>query len=337
MSWEAAEWAQGQTTGSPYYKGVLLVIATAARDKPIKEGIGRAHQCHLSHATIAKRAECSTDVSQDALDELERRGLLIRKRRYEGGRRTSNALFLNLGGEPLEDFATRVGMNYGWKPKPTKEERKSGKQPQVAVRPLANQSSAGKVEPSLTGCERLPKRLSAGDHSIEPGDSTGERRKHTLLRSKSILPEGWTPTKLMVAWVHQNYTPVKQSASLDDIVARSAKVFFKRKGGTPRTETEWMWAWEHWWHIEDKVVLKIDTSATQGIPPQTRRVALTWWLKDGRWPVLRMGPEPTSRAEAEARIADLDRVISEQEAIDSFRSSVPCEPSPADQGVAPCA
>ena len=101
MSWEAAEWAQNQKTGSPYYKAVLLVVANAARDKAIKDGSGRAYQCHLSHATISERAECSPDVSQDALDELERKGLLVRKLRYENGRRTANAIFLNLGGEHL--------------------------------------------------------------------------------------------------------------------------------------------------------------------------------------------------------------------------------------------
>jgi hypothetical protein len=238
MSWEAAEWAQGQTTGSPYYKVVLLVVANAARDKPINQGRGRAYQFHLSHATIAKRAECSTDVSQDALDELERRGMLIRKRRYEGGRRTSNAIFLNLDGELLEDFAARVGMNDGWKPKPRREQRKSGKEAQVVVRPLANRLTAGKVEPPLTGGERLPKRLSAGDHCIEPGDSTGERGKLPLSTSKSALPESWRPSDQMVAWVHLHYRSVKQSASLDDIIARSAKVFLNRKGGTARTDAD---------------------------------------------------------------------------------------------------
>lgn len=71
MSWQAAEWAKRQSTGSSGRKLLLLTLASYAD----KEGI-----CWPSQATLARDSEQSVDTVQRQLSALQKLTLIKRER-----------------------------------------------------------------------------------------------------------------------------------------------------------------------------------------------------------------------------------------------------------------
>ena len=159
MSWQAAKWAEARSC-SRSAKLVLLILANASSKKPVEgvEGI-EAFQCNLSHQTLARRAGVSVDTTQRAVGELEDRGLVARRLRYDAnGRRTSSVTFLNTEGEPADQFRDRLGC-------PECAGAEGATKPQAAA----------KVGSSLGRKEAATKPQRAPHHYVEMGAEPGER------------------------------------------------------------------------------------------------------------------------------------------------------------------
>jgi hypothetical protein len=116
----ARNWVKDCRVGSRAAKGVLMVLADAAKEKVIDGGTGTAHQCFMEQATVAERAEYSVPSVQRALDLLSDKGLVLRKFRHDKrtGYRISSEFFLNTNNEPIHAFAARCCVE--WKPSPAK-------------------------------------------------------------------------------------------------------------------------------------------------------------------------------------------------------------------------
>lgn len=111
MSVAARNWADRCTTGSKTAKAVLVVLANAAKDKLIVGGRGTAHQCWLSQATIAQRAECSVPSVQRALRTLNLKGFVLSRFGSDRrGYRTFSEFYLNVNVEPIDCFAERCSI-----------------------------------------------------------------------------------------------------------------------------------------------------------------------------------------------------------------------------------
>ena len=157
----------------------------------------------------------------------------------------------------------------------------------------------------------------------------------SLVDCKTRLRDGWAPTGQMVAWVRLHYRPTKKGSSLDDIIARSARRFFKIKGGTARTEQEWADEWELWWDGEDRVCQRTEPPAPQGIRRLTLITALEMFIAKGiRWDT-NLGPAPANRAQAQVWLADLKK--QEEEFVTEFRSSPPPHSTTEPRTTASCA
>jgi hypothetical protein len=119
MSVVARNWANNCRRVGRKGKSVLLVLADAAKEKPIEGGTGSAHQCTLSQDTIAERGEWSIASVQRALRLLNLKGLVLSKFGSDGrGYRTFSHFYLNINGEPPEGFAERCGIK--WRATPPK-------------------------------------------------------------------------------------------------------------------------------------------------------------------------------------------------------------------------
>jgi hypothetical protein len=89
VSSQASYWARDQRTGSSPCKCVLLVLA---------EQVDQKRTCFIAIATIAKRAELGRTTVIKALRDLERLGLIARRRRHSAfGQRTSDEIELLFG------------------------------------------------------------------------------------------------------------------------------------------------------------------------------------------------------------------------------------------------
>jgi hypothetical protein len=116
------------------------------------------------------------------------------------------------------------------------------------------------------------------------------------------------------------------------------------------TPEEWFTKWRRWCIREKRFVKRlVPTSlanegdgAAEGVAAdrdwrlrvRIQIKALEWWLSDEHPWDAQLGPAPKSKAEAQARIAELEATIS-----DDFRASPPSPPVPSpstDQGVASC-
>lgn len=117
MSVIARNWVKTHCQGSGRAaKAVLMVLADAAKEKPIERGTGTAHQCCLKQSTVADDAEYSVPTVQRALDVLNDTGRVLRKFRHDKdtGYRSACDFFLNTNNEPIHAFAGRCGID--WKP-----------------------------------------------------------------------------------------------------------------------------------------------------------------------------------------------------------------------------
>lgn len=92
MSIQAMAWAMEQTAGGTIGKALLLVLANYADE---------AGSCFPGQQRLAEQLECTERSVREWLVKLERLGLIRREeRRRPGGYRTSDRIFLSLGGLP---------------------------------------------------------------------------------------------------------------------------------------------------------------------------------------------------------------------------------------------
>ncbi len=162
MSLVASRWAMAQRAGSGPAKAVLLVLADAADD---------AGETWIAHETISERSELSLRCVLTQMGELERSGLLSRRRRHDArGRRSSDLVTLTIADLPAPD-AVREG-----------DQTAGG-----AVREVPTRTSGG----SYTHEARFLHARGAQEPITEPITEPEGARKTSRRKPETALPDAF--------------------------------------------------------------------------------------------------------------------------------------------------
>jgi hypothetical protein len=253
VSYQASHWARDQRTGSSPCKCVLLVLA---------EQVGPKRTCILAVATIAQRAELGRTTVIKALGELERSGLIARRRRTTPfGHRTSDEIELLF--DPVGPSA---------EPETPAQSSAPGPMPAAKVHPVMPLGSPAAHE------KVIEKRKSA---------------RASVQQSDTLIPEGF-PGRDAVG--HERTFLQELNADLN--VSLEAEKFRAHARAVGRRATDWPAAF-HGWVIRSLERKQGSLVSASGSPTHVGpdasdvwRPRMREWLANQYWNRVDWGPTP---------------------------------------------